>query len=179
MTQKRTTQDFLYEDTIPGGAHWSMLIRKGTTLRLIDQQGGANLAMLMYNPIEKLESYKNYKCKKTENSNQIVLLNTPKYLLVTLKRFNFNYQLNRFTKNTKPIDFPVYLHFKNYLLQNNENKKVNNLDLYKRFLEEQQAEIEKKIAEAEAQREAEKIQQALEKHQAGFIRRRIVPTKIT
>jgi len=52
-----TDNTILYEDTIPGGAHWSMLIRKGTTLRLIDQQGGANLAMLMYNPTEKLERY--------------------------------------------------------------------------------------------------------------------------
>ena len=80
---------------------------------------------------EQLEGYKCDKCKKTECSKQIVLLNTPKYLLVTLKRFTFNYQLNRFTKNTKNVEFPVYLHFKKYLLQNNENKKVNNSDLYK------------------------------------------------
>lgn len=59
-----------------------------------------------------------------------------------------------------------------------DKTKLNNLDLYKRFLEEQQAEIEKKLAEVEAQREAEEIQQALEKHQAGFINRRILSTKI-
>jgi urea carboxylase-associated protein 2 len=69
MTQhNNSNSDYLYEDTIPGGAHWSMLIRKGTTLRLIDQQGGANLAMLMYNPTEKLERYNapdTLKCQHT------------------------------------------------------------------------------------------------------------------
>ncbi len=62
------SQDILYEDTLPGGAHWSMLIRKGTSLKLIDQQGGANLAMLMYNPSEKLERYNapdSLKCQHT------------------------------------------------------------------------------------------------------------------
>jgi len=61
-------QAILYQDTLPGGAHWSMLIRKGTTLRLIDQQGGANLAMLFYNPSEKLERYNapdTLKCQHT------------------------------------------------------------------------------------------------------------------
>ena len=47
----------MYEDQIPGGAHWSTLVRQGTTLRLIDQQGGANVGMLFYNPLEKLERY--------------------------------------------------------------------------------------------------------------------------
>jgi len=80
---------------------------------------------------EELEGYKCDECKKTQCSKQMVLLNTPKYLLVTLKRFNFSYQTNRFAKNTKNVDFPIYLHFKKYLLQDNDNKKVNNSDLYK------------------------------------------------
>jgi urea carboxylase-associated protein 2 len=60
--------DILYQDTLPGGSHWSMLIRRGTTLRLIDELGGANLAMLFYNPEEKLERYNapdTLKCQHT------------------------------------------------------------------------------------------------------------------
>lgn len=68
MTQHNLQAEVLYEDTLPGGTHWSMLVRKGTTLRFIDQQGGANLALLMYNPIEKLERYNapdTLKCQHT------------------------------------------------------------------------------------------------------------------
>ncbi|MCX2980664.1 urea carboxylase-associated family protein [Halieaceae bacterium IMCC14734] len=46
-----------YQDTLPGGSHWSMTLRKGTTLRLIDDEGGANVGMLMYNPSNPLERY--------------------------------------------------------------------------------------------------------------------------
>lgn len=58
----------LYQDTIPGGAHWSMLMRKGTRLRLIDEQGGANVGMLFYNPTNTLERYNapdTLKCQHT------------------------------------------------------------------------------------------------------------------
>ena len=58
----------MYEDEIPGGAHWSMLMRKGTTLRLIDKDGGANVGMLFYNPNDKLERYNapdTLKCQHT------------------------------------------------------------------------------------------------------------------
>jgi urea carboxylase-associated protein 2 len=62
------SEDLLYEEQIPGGAHWSMLIRKGTCLRLIDQQGGANCGMLFYNPSNYLERYNapdTLKCQHT------------------------------------------------------------------------------------------------------------------
>jgi uncharacterized protein YcgI (DUF1989 family) len=39
----------LWMERIPGGGHWSGLVRRGTTLRLIDLQGGANVAALFYN----------------------------------------------------------------------------------------------------------------------------------
>ena len=63
-----TDNALMYQDEIPGGAHWSMLIRQGTTLRLIDQDGGANVGMLFYNPLEKLERYNapdTLKCQHT------------------------------------------------------------------------------------------------------------------
>lgn len=51
--------------------------------------------------------------------------------------------------------------------------KLANLDLYKRFQQEQQLEIEAQIAEAAARQEEEELQRALEKHQRkGFVERR-------
>ncbi|ASK33173.1 urea carboxylase (plasmid) [Alcanivorax sp. N3-2A] len=47
----------LYQYTMPGGAHWSFRMRRGTCLRLTDVEGGANVGMLFYNPEEKLERY--------------------------------------------------------------------------------------------------------------------------
>jgi urea carboxylase-associated protein 2 len=44
-----------YEDTIPGGRHWSMLIRRGVQLKLTDVSGGGNVGMLMFNPLNYLE----------------------------------------------------------------------------------------------------------------------------
>lgn len=64
MTQK----EVLYEDVIPGGAHWSMELRKGTQLKLIDEEGGANVGMLFYNPRNMLERYNapdTLKCQHT------------------------------------------------------------------------------------------------------------------
>jgi len=47
----------LWEENIPGGTHWSGLIRRGTALRITDLEGGANLSALFYNADEKLERY--------------------------------------------------------------------------------------------------------------------------
>lgn len=58
----------LYTDTLPGGKHWSMRMRRGTSLRLTDLEGGANLGMLFYNPENLLERYNapdTLKCQHT------------------------------------------------------------------------------------------------------------------
>jgi urea carboxylase-associated protein 2 len=58
----------LWEETIPGGCHWSGIMRRGTTLRLMDIAGGANAAVLFYNLEEKLERYNmadTLKCQHT------------------------------------------------------------------------------------------------------------------
>ncbi len=68
MTEITQDKDVLYQDTLPGGSHWSMLMRKGTILRLIDQEGGANVGMLFYNPENTLERYNapdTLKCQHT------------------------------------------------------------------------------------------------------------------
>lgn len=57
-----------YEDVIPGGAHWSMRLRANTRLRLVDEMGGANVGMLLYNPENLLERYNapdTLKCQHT------------------------------------------------------------------------------------------------------------------
>lgn len=45
----------LYRDTLAPGCHWSLQLRRGHVLRLIDDEGGANLGMLLYNPYQLLE----------------------------------------------------------------------------------------------------------------------------
>lgn len=55
-------------DTLPGGKHWSMVMRRGTLLRLTDVDGGANVGMLFYNPTNLLERYNapdTLKCQHT------------------------------------------------------------------------------------------------------------------
>lgn len=50
-------QHFLWQELVPGGGHWSGIIRRGMTLRLTDIDGGANVSALFYNQEEKLERY--------------------------------------------------------------------------------------------------------------------------
>jgi urea carboxylase-associated protein 2 len=47
----------LWEETLPGGAHWSAVIRRGILLRLIAQGDDANVAALFYNREQPLERY--------------------------------------------------------------------------------------------------------------------------
>src|SRR5258708_6244785 len=46
----------LREETIPGGATWSHVLKRGTSLRIVDLEGGANVAAIFYNfecPVER------------------------------------------------------------------------------------------------------------------------------
>ena len=47
----------LWDETLPGGAPWSGLLRRGNTLRLTDLEGTANVSALFYNQEEKSERY--------------------------------------------------------------------------------------------------------------------------
>jgi len=42
-------------EMFPAGGHWSYRLARGTTLRLIDLEGGANASILLYRADEKLE----------------------------------------------------------------------------------------------------------------------------
>jgi hypothetical protein len=58
----------IYETLIDGGKHWSLTVRAGTQLRIIDRDGGANVGMLFYNPQNPLERYNapdTLKCQHT------------------------------------------------------------------------------------------------------------------
>src|SRR6202022_2658616 len=39
----------LWEETIPGGATWSHVLKRETSLRIVDPEGGANVGALFYN----------------------------------------------------------------------------------------------------------------------------------
>lgn len=61
-------EEIHFQDTLPGGCHWSMVLKKGLSLRLIDEEGGANVGMLFYNPANLLERYNapdTLKCQHT------------------------------------------------------------------------------------------------------------------
>lgn len=63
-----TESELLYTDRLSGGCHWSLHVRRGTSLRLIDIEGGANVGMLFYNPENLLERYNapdTLKCQHT------------------------------------------------------------------------------------------------------------------
>jgi urea carboxylase-associated protein 2 len=47
----------LFEEDVPGGAMWSHALRRHQALRLIDSEGGANVAMLLFNRDHLLERY--------------------------------------------------------------------------------------------------------------------------
>lgn len=47
----------LWEERVAAGAHWSHLLRRGTTMRIMDVSGGANVSMLLYNYDDRLERY--------------------------------------------------------------------------------------------------------------------------
>ncbi len=38
-----------FEEIVPAGANWSHVLKRGTTLRIPDTEGGANVSALFYN----------------------------------------------------------------------------------------------------------------------------------
>jgi len=57
-----------FRETVPPGANWSHVLKRGTTLRLTDPEGGANVAALLYNfelLAERLNLPDTLKCQHT------------------------------------------------------------------------------------------------------------------
>lgn len=60
--------DIYYTTQLPGNAHWSLEMRRGSLMHLTDIEGGANVGMLFYNPGNLLERYNapdTLKCQHT------------------------------------------------------------------------------------------------------------------
>jgi urea carboxylase-associated protein 2 len=57
MSSSETNGGILWRERLPGGAHWSGRLRRGTTLRIVDIEGGANVAAMFYNAEDPLERY--------------------------------------------------------------------------------------------------------------------------
>jgi urea carboxylase-associated protein 2 len=47
----------MWSEIVPGGAHWSYLMPRGSRLRMVALEAGANLSMVLYHAREKLERY--------------------------------------------------------------------------------------------------------------------------
>lgn len=68
LAQTHIADGATYETRIEGGKHWSLTMRAGMLMRLIDIEGGANVGMLFYNPYNPLERYNapdTLKCQHT------------------------------------------------------------------------------------------------------------------
>ncbi len=48
-------ESLLLDETIPGGAHASLIVKRGQLLRLTDLRGGANVSLMLFNAAEKTE----------------------------------------------------------------------------------------------------------------------------
>lgn len=60
--------DSIYSTRITPGGHWSLRLKKGTSLKLTDLDGDANVGMLFYNPENLMERYNapdTLKCQHT------------------------------------------------------------------------------------------------------------------
>lgn len=57
MTATVPAELIVYEETLPGGNHWSIILKRGYTLRLTDLEGDANVSALFYNEADKTERY--------------------------------------------------------------------------------------------------------------------------
>lgn len=57
MTVTLTESDILFEEVVAPGATWSHVLKRGTTLRITDIDGGANVGALFYNAENPTERY--------------------------------------------------------------------------------------------------------------------------
>ncbi|GAC1435158.1 MAG: urea carboxylase-associated family protein [Burkholderiaceae bacterium] len=55
LTPDLAPTSVLWTEVFPGGGHWSYRIRRGTTLRFSDLEGGATAAVLLFRADERLE----------------------------------------------------------------------------------------------------------------------------
>jgi len=105
---------------------------KELSVDLEKEQKNNNLDKLFdkYFQSDILEDYKCDQCKETNCLKTSKLLNTPKYLIVQLKRFLFHQETMNFSKITCPVEYPLFLDLDHYLIENNINKNINEKTIY-------------------------------------------------
>jgi uncharacterized protein len=55
MNDTTTINPTLLEETVPGGGHTSLIVKRGQLLRITDLRGGANVSLMLLNAAEKSE----------------------------------------------------------------------------------------------------------------------------
>ena len=45
--------ELLLEETVPGGGHASLIVKRGQSLRITDLRGGANVSVMLINATKK------------------------------------------------------------------------------------------------------------------------------
>jgi uncharacterized protein len=68
-----TETSVLWEESLPGGSIWSHVFKRGTSLRITDTEGGANVSVLFYNADNFVERYNmpdTLKCQHTAHLTQ-------------------------------------------------------------------------------------------------------------
>lgn len=75
--------DVIWDETIPGGAYWTRVVRRGTTLRLTDPHGSRGVSCLLYNADDPTERYNAADTVKIQNQ---VYLTAPKLLFSDMGR---------------------------------------------------------------------------------------------
>jgi hypothetical protein len=88
----------LWDETIPGGAYWTRVLRRGHTLRLVDVEGGSGVSCLCYNADDTSERYNAADTVKIQNSifpsqGQVLYSDMGRVLLSITQDTNGNHDL--------------------------------------------------------------------------------------
>lgn len=105
---------------------------KEISLTLSKKNEENNLEKLLdiYFTGEKLDGYKCDKCKETDCNKKFTLLNTPKYLLIQLKRFDFDQKTFNMIKIHKEVNYPLFIDMDKYCLKDNINNNIDSKNIY-------------------------------------------------
>lgn len=77
----------IWHETIPGGAYWTRVIRRHTTLRIIDLEGSRGVSCLCYNADDPVERYNVADTVKIQN---MIFLTTGRVLFSDMGRVLFS-----------------------------------------------------------------------------------------
>jgi ubiquitin C-terminal hydrolase len=101
---------------------------KEICLNLHEDKMNNNLDKMLNNYFteEILDGYRCDKCNKKDSFKKCILLNTPKYLVIQLKRFQYSMKTNNFIKISNEVNYPLFLDMNKYCLKDNINTNIDN-----------------------------------------------------